>query len=152
MVADHVEIAHRYVIELLEERDLDVVSALVDEAFVLREPLCLLEGRDALVERLRDTTFGDVLIVIEDMIASGDQVVVRSTWQGVHRAEFLHVQPEGRRVTLDFVQILTIADGRVVEDCTYYDVYALFEQLGALPPVDKLAVPKRLAPVLRLVP
>jgi len=152
MVADHVEIAHRYVIELLEERDLDVVSALVDEAFVLREPLCLLEGRDALVERLRDTTFGDVMIVVEDMIASGDQVVVRSTWQGVQRGEFFHVEAESRRVTLDLVQILTIADGRVVEDCTYYDVYALFEQLGALPPVYKLAAPKRLAPVLRLVP
>jgi steroid delta-isomerase-like uncharacterized protein len=152
MVSDHVEIAQRYIIEVLEERDLDVLSALVGDSFVLREPLALLEGRDALVERLRDTTFDDVIIVIEDLIASGDQVVARSTWHASHRGAFYGFDATGNRIVLDVVQMLTFADGRVVEDVTYYDTYALFEQIGALPPVDKLAVPKRLAPVLRLVP
>lgn len=152
MVDDHVELAQRYVIELWEERDVDVAPALVDEHFVLRDPLCLLEGRDALVERLRDDTFADVIIVIEDIVAANDHVVVRQTWQGVHRGTFLGVAPTGRRVMLDVVHVLTIAGGRVAEDATYYDLYALFEQLGALPPADKLAAPKRPAPVLRLVP
>jgi len=152
MVADHAEIAQRYVIELFEERALDVLSALVAEDYVLREPLALLEGRDALIERLRDTTFGDVMIVIEDVTAADDRAVVRSTWQGTQRGAFYGAEATGQRVMLDVVQVLTISDGRVVEDCTYYDVYALFEQIGALPPVDKLAEPKRLAPVLRLVP
>jgi steroid delta-isomerase-like uncharacterized protein len=146
------EIAQRYLIELHEERDLAVVPALVDEDFVLREPLALLEGRDALVERLRDTTFDDVMIVIEDLIAEDDRVVVRHTWQGVHRDTFFGVAATHKRVVLEVIQVLTIVDDRVVEDATYYDVYALFEQLGALPSVDKLAAPKRLAPVLRLVP
>ncbi|HEY5945061.1 MAG TPA: ester cyclase [Kofleriaceae bacterium] len=152
MVTDHAEIAQRYIIELWEERDLDVVSALVDIDYVLREPLSLLEGRDALVERLRDTTFGDVMIVIEDIVAADDRVVVRYTWQGAHHQPFWGIAAEGQRVVLDMVAVLTIDDGLVVEDNTYYDVYALFEQLGALPSVDKLAAPKRLAPVLRLVP
>jgi steroid delta-isomerase-like uncharacterized protein len=152
MVADHAEIAQRYVLELFEDRDLDVVSALVDEDYVLREPLSLLDGRDALIERLRDTTFGDVVIIIEDVLVDADRVVVRHTWQGVHHGDFYGVAAESRRVVLDVVQVLTIVDERVVEDCTYYDVYGLFEQLGALPPVEKLAAPKRLAPVLRLVP
>jgi steroid delta-isomerase-like uncharacterized protein len=152
MVSDHVEIAERYVIELWEERDLDVVSALVDEDYVLRDPLCLLEGRDALVERLRDTTWADVMIVIEEVIASSERVVVRQTWQGVQQGDFYGIAATHQRVVLDVVHVLTIADDRVVEDSTYYDVYALFEQLGALPPVEKLAAPKRLAPVLRLVP
>jgi steroid delta-isomerase-like uncharacterized protein len=152
VVADHVEIAERYVIELWEERDLDVVPALVDEDYVLRDPLCLLEGHDALVERLRDTTWADVMIVIEDIVAEGEKVVVRQTWQGVQHGDFYGIEATHKRVVLDVVQVLTIADGRVVEDTVYYDVYALFEQLGVLPPVDKLAAPKRLAPVLRLVP
>ena len=152
MVSDRVEIAQRYIIELLEERDLDVIYGLVDESFVLREPLGLLEGRDALIERLSDNSFCDVMIVIEDLIASGDQVVVRATWQGVQCGAFFGIEATYNRVMLETVQVLTIADSRVVEDCTYYDAYALFEQLGALPSVDKLAAPKRLAPVLRLVP
>jgi predicted ester cyclase len=152
MVADHVEIAERYVIELWEERDLDVVSALVDDDYVLREPLSLLEGRDALVERLRDTTWVDVMIIIEDVIASDERVVVRQTWQGVQRGDFYGIAATHERVVLDVLHVLTIAGDRVVEDSIYYDVYALFEQLGALPPVEKLAAPKRLAPVLRLVP
>ncbi|HEX5058409.1 MAG TPA: ester cyclase [Kofleriaceae bacterium] len=152
MVADHVEVAQRYIIELLEERSLDVLSALVVDDYVLREPLALLEGRDALSERLCDTAFSDIIIVIEDLIAADDRVVVRSTWQGVHRGTFFGVEATGQRVTLDVVQVLTFVGSRVSEDCTYYDAYALFEQIGALPPVDKLAKPVRLAPVLRLVP
>jgi steroid delta-isomerase-like uncharacterized protein len=152
MVADHVEIAERYVIELLEERDVDVVPALVDEQFVLRDPLSLVEGHDALVARLSDGTFDDVMIIIEDVIASHERVVLRHTWQGVHRGLFYGVAPTERRVVLEVVQVLTIVGGKVREDATYFDVYSLFEQLGALPPVEKLAEPKPLAPVLRLVP
>jgi steroid delta-isomerase-like uncharacterized protein len=153
MGMDPTEIAQRYVIEAWEERDLAVVPALVDEQFVLREPLALLEGRDALVERLRnDDAFGDVMIIIEDVIAAADRVVVRSTWQGVHQGTFLGFEATGNRIMLDVVQVLSLRDGLIVEDSMYYDVYALLEQLGALPPADKLAAPKRLAPVLRLVP
>lgn len=152
MSPDPVEIAQRYVIELWEERALDVVPALVNEHFVLRDPLSLVEGRDALVERLRDATFADVMIVIEDVMAAGDRVVVRQTWQGMHRGAFFGVGATGRRVLLEVVQVLTITDGKVAEDATYYDVYALFEQLGALPPPHKLATTKRPTPVLRLVP
>ena len=152
MVFDHAEIAQRYVIELWEERDVAVVDALVDEGYVLRDPISVIEGRRALGERLRDRTFRDVMIIIEDVICEDDRVVVRSTWQGVHHGPFFGVEPTKNRVVLDIVQVLTLHDGKVVEDSTYYDVYALFEQIGALPCVEKLAQPKRLAPVLRLVP
>jgi steroid delta-isomerase-like uncharacterized protein len=152
MVADHADIAQRYVIDVWEERDLAVVPALVDEHYVLRDPLTLLEGRDALVERLRDTTFRDVMIIIEDITAADDRVVVRATWQGVLQAPFYGVDATGARAMLDVVTVLRFANGRIVEDSTYYDVYSLFEQLGALPPVDELVRPKRLAPVLHLVP
>ena len=152
MAADQIEIAQRYVIELWEARDVAVVSTLVDEQYVLREPLALLEGRDALIERLRDAAFGDVMIIIEDVIAADERVVVRSTWQAVQRGTFFGVEPTGKRILLDVIQVLTIDSGRVVEDSTYYDVYGLFEQLGALPPPHKLAAPRRSAPVLRLVP
>jgi len=152
VAADAAEIPQRYIIELCEERDLAVVSALVAEPFVLRDPLTLLEGRDALVERLRDTPWMDVMIIIEDIIVAEDRVIVRHTWRGTQQSTFYGVEPTGQRVTLDVVQALTITRGKVVEDTTYFDAYALFEQLGALPPVEKLAEPKRLAPVLRLVP
>lgn len=152
MVVDHVEIAQRYVIELWEERAVDVVPALVDEHYVLRDPLSLIEGRDALVERLRDATFADVIIVIEDVMAAAERVVVRQTWQGVQRGAFFGVEPTGNRVMLDIVKVLTMTDGKVGDDATYYDVYALFEQLGALPPPEKLASTRRATPVLRLVP
>jgi predicted ester cyclase len=152
MVVDHAEIAQRYVIELWEERDLTVLDALVDESYVLRDPISVIEGRKALAARLRDRTFCDVMIIIEDVIAQADRVVVCSTWQAVHHGPFFGVAPTKHHVVLDFVQVLTLHAGKVVEDATYFDVYALFEQLDALPAIDKLAAPKRLAPVLRLVP
>lgn len=152
MAIDPIEIAQRYVIELWEQHDVAVVPTLVDDQYVLRDPLTLIEGRDALVERLQRDAFDDVMIIIEDVIAAAERVVVRSTWQGVQQRTFFGVEPTGKRILLDVIQVLTIDAEHVVEDSTYYDVYALFEQLGALPPPHKLSPPTRSAPVLRLVP
>jgi predicted ester cyclase len=152
MVVDHVDIAERYVCELWEERDLAVLEALVDEQYVLRDPISVLEGRDALAARLRDMPWSEVMIIIEDVVASGERAFVRCTWQAVHTGMFFGVEPTNKRVVVDVVQALTFGDGKIVEDMTYYDVYAVFEQIGALPSMDKLVQPKKLAPVLRLVP
>lgn len=152
MAGDHRDIARRYVTEIWEQRAVDVVPALVDEHYVLRAPLSVVEGRAALVEHLRDATFADVRIEIDDVMTVAERVVVRQTWHGVQRGPFFGVEPTGKRLALDIVQVLTVSEGKVAEDASFYDVHALFGQLGATPPPDKLASPRRATPVLRLVP
>jgi predicted ester cyclase len=150
-----IEIAQRYLIEVCEEGNLDVLDTLVHPQVVLRDPLTLYaSGRTALRERLlRDAaSFCDVSIVIEDVAATGARLFVESTWRARHAGDFLGVAATDRRVVLTRIDTLHVAHGRIVELVTHYDLYALFQQLDALPRPDKLAAPKRAAPVLRLVP
>ena len=52
-------------------------------------------GREGLKERLRYMrhAFPDLQVTLEDVIAAGDKVVVRTTWRGTHRGEFGNAAP-----------------------------------------------------------
>ena len=80
-----------------------------------------------------DVGFPDRLFVIEDMIAEGDKVVVRYTWHGTHRGEFLGVAPTGREVTFRGTIVRRVVAGKIVEDWGVSDQLGLLRQIGAIP-------------------
>lgn len=150
------EIARRYVIEVLEEANLDVLRSLVARNFVRRGPLGVVSGSASLELQVQDDRFSDICIVIDDIIATGDQAVIQYTWHAVHRGELFNIAPTNKRLVMPVVEILRIAPVRsrrqIVEADVYFDVYALFEQIGMLPQPHQLAPPRVTRPALRLVP
>ena len=64
---------------------------------------------------------------IEDVIASGDKVVVRYTTRGTHSGELFGAPPSGRNVTLTGIEIYRLEDGKIVEFWGEYDPSDLFE-------------------------
>jgi len=152
MAANVFEIARRYVIEVLEEANVDVLRRLVSETFVRRGPMGTVSGRAALEDQVRDERFSDICIVIDDLIAADDQAVIQYTWHAVHRGELFGIPPTGRRLLMPACEIIRIERRRVAEATVYFDVYALFEQLGMLPRPHQLAPPQIVPrPQLRLV-
>ena len=77
--------------------------------------------------------FPDSRFTIEDMIAEGDRVVTKKTFTGTHTAEFVGIPPTGRRVTLQFVDIMRVRDGRIVEHWLSMDQLSFMQQLGVIP-------------------
>jgi steroid delta-isomerase-like uncharacterized protein len=77
--------------------------------------------------------FPDLQLIVEDMVAAGDRVAVRWTFQGTHRGEFLGVPPTGKRVTMSAVEINRVAAGKVAEHWVQLDQLGLLQQLGAAP-------------------
>ena len=75
--------------------------------------------------------FPELQIIIEDMIAEGDRVAVRSTACGTHRGEFLGVPPTGRRVAVATTALYRLAGGQIVERWAVVDTLALLRQLSA---------------------
>ncbi len=145
------EIARRYVIEVLEEANLDVLRSLVAEDFVRRGPLGTVSGSVSLELQVQDERFSDICIVIEDIIATNEQAVIQYTWHAIHRGEMFNIAPTDRRLQMSVVEVIRVEDGQVVEADVSFDVYALFEQLGMLPRPWQLAPPRVTRPVLRLV-
>jgi len=77
--------------------------------------------------------FPDFNRTIDDMVAEGDKVVIRSTWRGTHKGEWLGVAPTGKKVSQAGISIFRIAGGKMVEWWAVMDTLDLMVQLGAIP-------------------
>lgn len=77
--------------------------------------------------------FPDCQFTIDDMIAEGDQVVTKKTFTGTHEGDFAGIPPTGKRVTLQFVDIMRVRDGRIVEHWLSMDQLSFMQQLGVIP-------------------
>jgi steroid delta-isomerase-like uncharacterized protein len=77
--------------------------------------------------------FPDVHVTVEDMIAEGDKVVVRSTVTGTHKGEYMGHQPTGRSVRYAEIFIVRFAGGRIAEIRGVVDVLSQMRQLGMIP-------------------
>lgn len=73
----------------------------------------------------------DRKISIDGMVAEGDLVTVRSTWTGTYTGAYRGMDIAAPKpVTVRYVNIYRIANGRIVENWASYDRLALAEQLG----------------------
>ncbi len=81
-----------------------------------------------------DAGFSGSRHTIEDMIAEGDKVVTRVTWRATHTGNFQGLPPTGKQVTMTSMNILRIANGKIVERWGEFDALGLMQQLGVIPP------------------
>jgi steroid delta-isomerase-like uncharacterized protein len=75
------------------------------------------------------TAFPDLNHVIEDTVADEEKVAVRFVLHGTHLGPFEGIAPTGRRVAVEAIAILQIADGKVVELREVRDDAGLMRQL-----------------------
>ena len=72
-------------------------------------------------------------LIIDDMIAEGDQVAVRATIKGIHKGDFLGISPTGRPISQPFIVIYRVADGMIVDHWMAINRLEVAQQLGAIP-------------------
>ena len=91
-----------------------------------------IDGHKAVVSLFR-TVFPDLEWRIDDLIAEGDQVVARTTMSGTQLGEFFGLPPTGKKVTMQGVHVMRIAEGKVIEHWGSNDDLGMMRQLGAIP-------------------
>ena len=108
---------------------LDVVS----ESISFHSPLDEVRGRDALEAFLREqeAAFPDGTVETDAALVGDEMIMHEFTWTGTHEAAFEGIEPTGRTVEVAGMATLTIDDGKITEDRTYFDSEALLAQLGA---------------------
>lgn len=73
--------------------------------------------------------FSNLLVIIEDQIVSGDKVVTRERWTGVHTGPFSGIEPTGRTVVGTAITIDRIENGRIVERWSNGNYHEVLRQL-----------------------
>jgi predicted ester cyclase len=79
------------------------------------------------------TAFPDLHIMVEDMIAEGDKVVVRMTMHGTQRGAFGSIPPTGKQVMVSTIDIVRIVGGQIAEEWGIDDRLGMLQQLGLVP-------------------
>lgn len=117
------------------EHNVDGVSHLFDPGFVhhLRGPLP--PGFEGLrqVGIMMNGAFPDVVVTEEDLIASGDKVVERSSAAATHKGPHMGPPPTNKRIQWSEIHIYRLAKGRIVEHWAEISTLELLQQIGALP-------------------
>jgi steroid delta-isomerase-like uncharacterized protein len=115
--------------------DADALDEVLAPEFVYHSPGAPpdLGGFKQLLPMFR-AAFPDMRYTVEDMIAEGDKVVDRMTFQATHQGELMGIPPTGNTVTVTEMHISRIADGKIVERWDQSDALGMMQQLGAIPP------------------
>jgi C-1 hydroxylase len=82
-------------------------------------------------------SFSDFHMTIEDIIAEGDKVWVRTTITATHTGEFSGLAPTGKNFTEPSVWIYRIVNGKVVEGWDVQDELDFYKKIGAIEYTEK---------------
>ena len=123
---------------VLNEGDLGFAEEVLADSYVEGSPMpggtADKAGAIAMFGMMRQQT-PDMRIEIEDVIASGSKVAVRSTLHGTDTNGFMQgMPPTGKPFSLGAIDVFTFDDaGRNTEHYGVYDMMGAMGQLGLLP-------------------
>ncbi|HUS17657.1 MAG TPA: ester cyclase [Chloroflexia bacterium] len=79
------------------------------------------------------SAFPDLSVVVEDLVAQGDRVAARWTWEGTQQGAFQGIPATGKHVTGPGLSIHRIVEGQIAETWISFDALGLMQQLGVIP-------------------
>lgn len=134
-------IVRRFVEEFQTEARADVLSELVSRDFVNHsgtvkdvpgmENATDFEGLLE-IDRMYRQSFPNQRVTIIDQAADGDKVWTYKRFETVHEGEFMGIAPTGRSIRADAIDIMRVADGKIIEHWAVQDMWGVLRQLGAV--------------------
>jgi steroid delta-isomerase-like uncharacterized protein len=117
--------------------DVDGFASLMSDDFVEHEAAPGIEptkeGTKQLFQMLM-TSFPDLRFDAEDILESGDKVVVRARITGTNKNDFMGVPASGKRIDIQAIDIVRFGDdGLAREHWGVMDVMTMMQQIGAIP-------------------
>ncbi len=79
-----------------------------------------------------ESVFPKYEVVVDEMTAEGNKVVVRARFKGCHEGAFMGISPTHRRIEQPSVISYEIENGKIVHHWLMADTMALMEQLGIM--------------------
>ena len=128
-------VVRRFFEELLSTDNFAVADEILSSDFRFYfagspDPMNLEQYKEFLVARR--AAFPDRRFVVEDIIAEEDKVSARFTMRGTHKGEFRGLAPSGREVTMSGIDMIRLAEGKIVEDRVEVDQLGMMQQLGVI--------------------
>ncbi|MEO7664005.1 MAG: ester cyclase [Candidatus Limnocylindrales bacterium] len=126
-------VARRFVQDVMVHLDEAAADQVIAEDFTSNTWKSVPSGREALKTAMQRIGAGlsDVRMDVEDVIAEGDQVVIRLVASATHKGDFMGMPTTGKSYRIGEIHIVRIKNDQVVEHWHQADMLGLMQQLGA---------------------
>ena len=141
-VEENKALVRRWFEECLNKHDVDLADKMVASDFVRYGGRAdEVHGLEAWKQLIRSVFDGmpDVHWTIEEMFAQGDRVAMRWTVSGTHAGTgWPGIPPTGNKITLSFISVVGVANGKIIEERSIGDSLDLWQQFGVIPPLEQM--------------
>jgi predicted ester cyclase len=140
-VEENKAIARRVIEEVHNQGNFAVWDSLIAPSYVNHNlpPGQSARERQQMITMYRAALPGQ-LTTIDDLIAEGDEVVVRWTQHAVHAGPlptpFGNIPPTGKQITVTGMIIFRIVDGKITDEWENWDTLGMLQQLGVVPSAE----------------
>ncbi len=134
-------IVRRVFDEIVSKGNLSVADELLAADYVNHDFPAPTPGAEGfkLVTTMFRTAFPDIVVKLADVLAEGDKVVTRGAFEGTHKGEFMGIPATGKRVSVKYVDIWRLENGKAKENWVQMDLLGLMQQLGVIPTPEQAA-------------
>jgi predicted ester cyclase len=122
----------RFYEEVITQKNLAVLDELLGTSYVSHD----LPSDPAALKRFIGgfhAAFPDGRVSIEQMIAEGDTVALRATFEGTQTGQFQDIPPTGKAVSVPAQDMYRVVEGKLVEHWGGPNLFSLLQQLGVIP-------------------
>ncbi|WP_267432953.1 ester cyclase [Sphingomonas sp. GM_Shp_1] len=118
-ITDAKAVVRRFNRDVIERGDREAFDDLMSPTFINRSapPGAPSDGESMwdTFDRVLRPAIAGLTVTIHDQIAEGDKVTTRKTISGTHHGTLVGVEPTGKPIRIDVIDIVRIEDGRYAE-------------------------------------
>lgn len=133
MAAKNKAIVRRYFDEVLSAGNIELIETLISATYASHYPAGYeLGGGPEDVRQIVTSVrraFPGVRFTVDDLIAEGEKVVCRWTFQGVQEGDFMGIPASGRKATVMGIAVYRIVNDQIAEAWFTWDALGLMRQL-----------------------
>lgn len=117
------DLIRRFVAEVMNRGNFDMLDEIVDPSHVYRSPDEELHGTEALKDFLAGyhAAFPDLLMAVDELVVADDMAVIFFTLSGTHEGRLMGIPPTGNTMRAHGVVRSRFEDGRIVEEWEIID-------------------------------
>lgn len=132
---DNINAARRLLVQGFGDGDLALVDEFVSPEFIEHQNGVQGRGPEAVKAMIGalHASFTGVHVVIQAIVAVGDDVWVRSRTHGENTLSLMTLPATGRSIDIDAMDVMRFRDGKVVEHWGVADRLGMMQQLGLSP-------------------
>lgn len=121
------------ILKIWNEGDLALADELYDPGYVRHHPTpsdkaSLDDFRNTVISNR--TVFPDYKLTFDEIIVNGDRIVVFAAVTGTNTAPLEEVPATGKNIHMSGIYIYLIANGKIAEEWTYFNLLSYYQQLG----------------------